>query len=40
VAKSSSEDITYVNVPSDSRYEYTVSGDGSDGYIVTVKVPN
>lgn len=33
-----SKDTTHVNVPSDERYECTVSGDGSNGFIVTVKI--
>lgn len=31
--------VTYIPVPSDESVDYTVSGDGKDGFIVTVKIP-
>ncbi len=31
-------DSTYINVPSDPKYAYTVSGDGDNGFIITVKI--
>jgi hypothetical protein len=34
-----SKNTTYVPVPVDDKYTYSVSGDGSSGFIVTVKVP-
>ena len=39
VPKNDKSNTTYVNVPFDSSYKYEVSGDGSDGYIVTIKLP-
>lgn len=39
VPKNEKANTTYVNVPVDSSYKYEVSGDGTDGYIVTVKLP-
>lgn len=33
------QSVTYIPVPSDESVPYTVSGDGSEGFIVTVKVP-
>ncbi len=39
VPRDEKANTTYVNVPVDSSYKYEVSGDGSDGYIVTIKLP-
>lgn len=38
IEKDASSDITYIPVPSDEKYEYGVSGDGSGGFIVTIKI--
>ena len=38
VNKNVSNDVTYVPLPSGGSYEYSVSGDGSDGFIVTIKI--
>lgn len=38
VAKDSSSDITYIDVPVGDMYEYNISGDGTEGFVVTVKL--
>ena len=39
VPLSTSVETTYVPLPADPDYTYTISGDGSSGFIVTVRVP-
>ena len=38
VPLSTDSDTTYIDVPSGDEYEYTVSGDGDKGFVVTVKI--
>lgn len=38
VHKDSTAEVTYVDIPVGEMYEYSVSGDGTEGFIVTVKL--